>query len=288
MSETAAPIAPAKNSPGDWSGVAGERWASNVDYYETMLHEVGLALLDHASLARGEKVVEIGCGGGALTRLIGAAVGPTGSALGLDISPALVALASTRAAAEPGDNVTFQSGDAQLAKPAAAPFDRLLSRFGVMFFADPKAAMINLHDMLKPLGRLDFAVWGPVQGNPWASAMMQIGQRHLNLPAPQAGGPGPFAFADVDYLRSLLDHAGFDSITFTTWAGNVQPGGPGVTAEAAADFALITGPIADLVQEGSEAVQATIRAELATFFRPYITQKGLSLPASVHFVTAIA
>jgi SAM-dependent methyltransferase len=288
MSDVATPAAQAELSPSDWTGAAGERWASHVDYFETMLNEVGLALLAHAAFAPGEHVVEIGCGGGALTRAVAAAVAPGGEVLGLDISPALVALASERALAEHVDNVAFVAGDAQAMRPARAPFDRLISRFGVMFFADPAAAMANLHAMLKPGGRLDFAVWGAIEGNPWISAAMQAARPYLDLPEPAPDAPGPFAFADADYLRSLLQRGGFGAIRFTPWAGTVRLGGPGVTAEEAAETAIVTGPLADLLKETAEHVRAAIKSDLADLFRPYVTSEGMVAPASVHLVTAIA
>ena len=171
----------AKLEPADWQGSAGDRWASNVDHFETMLTEIGAALLAHAGFSSGETVVEIGCGGGRLTREIAGRVAPGGAVTGVDISPTLVALATDRAVADGIGNIAFVAVDAQAGMPERAPFDRLVSRFGVMFFADPAAAMANLRAMLKPGGRLDFAVWAPIDGNPWAATMMQAAREPLGL-----------------------------------------------------------------------------------------------------------
>src|SRR3546814_20319905 len=76
-----------------WAGEAGARWLGQLDRFESMIEPIGEALLARAAYAAGERVVDIGCGGGWTTRRIAAAVGNTGLALGLDLSPDLVAAA---------------------------------------------------------------------------------------------------------------------------------------------------------------------------------------------------
>lgn len=274
--------------PADWSGSAGERWAEHIDHYEPMLAAIGTALIAHAGFAPGERVVEIGCGGGALTRQIAGAVAPGGSVLGLDISPALVALAEARAKAAGVANVAFQAGDAQTNMPEAAPFDRLVSRFGVMFFADPAAAMRNLHAMLVPGGTLTFAVWGPPADNPAISTIVGIARPLLNLAPPDPLGPSPFAFADPDYLRGLLEPAGFSDLDFTLWRGDTLTGRPGDSAETVAGLMMSTGSLADPIRDAGEDVRNAIHTQLAAAIADRITPGGAVFPAAVHFVTATA
>ncbi len=279
--------APAASAPAysDWQGATGEGWAANAGHYETMLADVGAALLDHAGFAPGERVVEIGCGSGRFARRIAAAVAPGGTVLGLDISPALAQLARQEAGT---GNLEILVADAQTAVPPEAPFDRLVSRFGVMFFADPAAAMANLHAMLAPGGRLDFAVWAGIEGNPWAGAVMAVARTHLGLPPRDPRAPGPFAFSDEAYLRTLLAGAGFQTVRFTPWQGKVRFGGPGVSAAEAAGLAVAGGTLAGPIQAASEETRAALLADLATRMQPYLTDAGVLVPASVHFVTAAA
>lgn len=277
-----------KLEPADWKGSAGERWATNVDHFETMLTEIGAALLAHAGFAPGETVVEIGCGGGRLTRQIAELVTPDGVVVGVDISPTLVALAAERAAADGIDNIAFVAVDAQTGMPEQAPFDRLVSRFGVMFFADPAAAMANLRGMLKPGGRLDFAVWAPIAGNPWAATMMQAAREPLGLSPPDPRAPGPFAFSDEGYLRGLLQGAGFRAVDIVPWTGHVLIGGPGATAEEVAELSMQTGSIAEPLKGAGAEVRETVHRSLTDLLRPYLTSDGAILPAAVHLVQAEA
>jgi SAM-dependent methyltransferase len=272
----------------DWQGATGEGWAANAGHYETMLADVGTALLDHASFAPGERVVEIGCGSGRFARRIAAAVAPGGTVLGLDISSALARLARQEAAEAGTGNLEILVADAQTAVPPGAPFDRLVSRFGVMFFADPAAAMANLHAMLAPGGRLDFAVWAGIEGNPWAGAVMAVARTHLGLPPRDPRAPGPFAFSDEAHLRTLLAGAGFQAVRFTLWQGNVRFGGPGVSTAEAAGLAVAGGTLAGPIQTASEETRAALLADLAARMQPYLTDAGVLVPASVHLVTAVA
>ena len=288
MSDVVTSPVQAELSPSDWAGVTGDRWATNVDHFEAMLGKVGHALLDHAAFAPGENVVEIGCGGGGLTQLLAAAVGPDGTALGFDISPALVAVARKRAEAAHFTNISFFAGDAQTMQPPGAPFDRLLSRFGVMFFADPLAAMGNLHKMLKPGGRLDFAVWDSPQRNPSLSLVVEAARPYLVLPVPEPRAPGPFAFADTDYLQSLLERGGFRAISFRLWTGTVQLAAPGVAAEEAAEMAIQTGPMSEPLAAVSADIRSAVKSQIVKSLKGFATADGTSLPASVHLVTAIA
>ncbi len=287
---TSTTAAPATGAPAysDWQGATGEGWAANAGHYEAMLADVGAALLAHAGFTPGERVVEIGCGGGRFARRIAAAVAPGGTVLGLDISPALARFARQEAAEAGTGNLQILVADAQTAVPPGAPFDRLVSRFGVMFFADPAAAMANLHAMLALGGRLDFAVWAGIEGNPWAGAVMEVARTHLGLPPRDPRAPGPFAFSDEVYFRTLLAGAGFQAVRFTPWQGKVRFGGLGVSAAEAAGLAVAGGTLAGPMQAAGEEVKAALLADLAARMQPYLTDVGVLIPASVHLVTAAA
>ena len=280
--------APKLMQPIDWAGAGGTRWKDNVDHFERMLDGPGQALLDWCGFVSGERVVEIGCGGGALTREIATRVAPEGAALGLDISEELVVLATGRAAAEGIANVSFLAGDAQVALPPQAPFGRLASRFGVMFFSDPAAAMANLRAMLVPGGRLDFAVWAAAEENPQFVVMGQTAREHLGLAPPDPRAPGPLAFSDAAYLESLLAGAGFTDIVFGKWTGSLHAGWPGMDAAEAAELLARTGSTSELLAEAGPAIQQAFLDSLAPRLAPFLTAEGIALPGSVHLVRAMA
>src|SRR4029077_4304892 len=93
--------------------------------------------------------------------------------------------------------------------------DVCFSRFGVMFFAAPDAAFANLHQALRPDGRLGFVCWQQLPDNPWMFVAFIAAAPHLTLPAaPAPDAAGPFACAGQERVRGILERAGFGDVAF--------------------------------------------------------------------------
>jgi len=272
----------------DWAGDAGTRWLAQLDRFEAMIEPIGNALLAQASYTAGETVVDIGCGGGWTTRRIAAAVGTAGSVLGLDLSPDLVAAANGRARRAGLANIHVVKGDAATAMPLEAPFDRLFSRFGTMFFSEPYRAFANLHQMVRQGGRLDIAVWAPIADNPWQAKIMAALRRHIDMPTPEPRAPGPFALGDRDYVTDLLQSAGFSAIMFDAWTGNQYVGGPRSDPESATRFVLDGMQVGDLIRARGEAARAAIQRSVAELFERHRDDYGVRLAAKAWLVSARA
>lgn len=171
-------------------------------------------LLDALALRRGEKVLDIGSGGGLAAMDAAQAVGASGSVTGFDLSAPLVGLAQQRAAEAKCSNATFIAGDAQTDTIPGAPFDVVMSQCGVMFFDDPVGAFTNIRRHLKPGGRIAIACWQPPAKNTWFPGPV-LAPFAPPPPATQHGGPppGPFAFADHAYAENILTSAGFRDVS---------------------------------------------------------------------------
>src|SRR5688500_18805533 len=178
-----------------WDGAGGEHWAADAERYDEINRRFGDRLVDALALSPGERVLDVGCGNGALALAIAPRVAPEGSVLGLDPAGPMRATARQRAAGAGLTNVAFEQGDAQVAPLAGAAGAAAASRCGVMFFDDPVAAFANIGRALRPGGRLVFACWQEVLRNEWI--VVPSGAALAFVPMPdlgEPGGPGPFAF----------------------------------------------------------------------------------------------
>lgn len=267
-----------------WNGPGGARWSKAQDRID---HHLGLmteALMAFAAPHPGERVLDIGCGGGTTALMIRERVGPEGTVTGIDISAPNLAVARARAHAGMAD-VTFVEGDA--ASYEFQPvFDLAFSRFGVMFFDDAPAALANIRTALTREGRLAFVCWRTFRENEWAFAPYEAA---LDLLPPQeptdSHAPGPFAFADGARLRAILDEAGFHDITIKPLDTTVNLG---ASVEEAVSEALTIGPLARAAAELDEVTREKIRARIAPVFGKYETSYGITPPAAVWLVSARA
>jgi SAM-dependent methyltransferase len=268
-----------------WNTVAGPRWVSFGGVMERRVAEVNGLLLARAAPQPGERVLEIGCGTGATTVLLAEAVGAHGRVLGVDIAEPMLAAARQRVAQSGLANVTLMLADAQTYRFDPARFDLIVSRFGVMFFSDPRAAFANLCGAARPGGRLCFACWAPLAENPQWLLAYEIVQRRLGPPAPKdPRAPGPLAFSDPDYVREFLAAAGFADIDIR----RAHPDMIGESPETEAAHALVMGPSGRLIDEKQPdaATREALRRELTQAFAAHVKDGALRLPSAIFLVCA--
>jgi ubiquinone/menaquinone biosynthesis C-methylase UbiE len=268
-----------------WNTVAGPRWVGLGGYVERRVRAVNDLLLARSAVEAGENVLEIGCGTGAATVPFAEAVGERGRVVGVDISEPMLAGARQHIAASGLHNVTLLTADAQVHHFDPDRFDLIASRFGVMFFADPVAAFSNLLPAARAGGRLCFACWGPLDENKHWLIPYEVALRHLGPPEPQPPHmPGPMAFSDQAYVRSILETAGFADVGINRETPDII----GSTPAEEADFACIMSPAGRLIDEKKpeDAVRATIKREMTKAFAAYVLGKEMRLPSTVFLVTA--
>ena len=276
-------------------------WVQQQERLDAQLSHIGMAAMDAVEgLPTVANVLDVGCGCGQTTLQWSERVG--GSVLGLDISETLIDVARRRGAAHAVERaeaapVAFEVADAQTADiaalGAAAPgrngasdgFDLVFSRFGVMFFADSTAAFANLRSATRPDGQLAFACWQTPRQNPWLITVNKAVLEIVELP--DDGGPSvdPFAFADTDFVRGMLEDAGWSSVAFEPFETEMLYGGGSPLAETAR-FAMglgiarraLVGHPPDVHAQALDAVMAALA--------PFETPRGVVFPAAAWIVTA--
>ena len=267
----------------DWRAARGDKWCAQLTGMESMLAPVDEPLLRALALDAPARIAEVGSGGGGTTlKILGRA--PAGSVVhGFDISPSLVARARERV---PPDerSVVFDVADMAIARPDH-PYDRLASRFGVMFFDEPDAAFTNLARWLAPGGRFAFAVWGPPSENLWFSSVREAIAQVIDLPKADPNAPGPFRYADADTLLALLARAGLTELDVVAWRGALPIGG-GLAPVDAVEFALSAfSSFGELLSAAGDEALNDGRRSLAAHFAHHTEGGSVRLDAFVRIFT---
>jgi SAM-dependent methyltransferase len=192
-----------------WNSDAGNAWVENQAMLDHMFQPFEALLAD--AVRPGDQVLDVGCGTGATTLATARRVGPAGHSRGIDISAPMLATARIRAA-QAGLPASFVCADAQDHPFEAAAFDAVVSRFGVMFFADPAAAFANLRRAARPDGRLHLYVWRGADENTFMTAAERAAAPLVALPPRLPGQPGQFAIADAAHVQALLRAAGWHDV----------------------------------------------------------------------------
>ena len=267
-----------------WNGRAGETWVELQRLLDMELGPLGREAQAALDPQPGDQVLDIGCGTGETSLDLAAATAPGGAVLGVDISRTLLDIA-TRRAADQGLKARFEVADAQTSDFGGERFDAAFSRFGVMFFADPAAAFANIRKALKPGGRIAFVCWRPPAENPLMTAPFKAAE-HLIPPMPPSDplAPGPFAFADPERVRRILDGAGFGQVAIRPFDAKVG----GWTPEEALIVAQRVGPLGTILRENPELRPKVLDAVADELQRHTGADGKVRMGAAVWIVTAAA
>jgi SAM-dependent methyltransferase len=269
-----------------WNGPGGQRWSDRQAAQDVLLAPVARILVDRIRARSGERILDVGCGCGGLSIALAGQAAPGGSVLGVDISAPMLARAQAQAPADLP--LHFVLADATVHPFEPASFDALVSRFGVMFFAEPAVSFANLHRALKASGRLVFACWREPKQNPWMMAPLQAVYRHVpKLPEMAPDDPGPFAFASEARVRRILGEAGFCDVAMEPRALSLDIAiGRGL--DAAVQSALEIGPASRALQDHPPEVRMAAAESVREMLKPHLRGDSVTLPGSIWLVTARA
>jgi SAM-dependent methyltransferase len=267
-----------------WNANAGQKWTDHQEHQDQVLRPVSDRLIAAAKPKPGERVIDVGCGCGATAIQFAERVGPAGAVLGLDVSAPMLARARERA---PQDlPITLALADATVHDVTPHAADLLVSRFGVMFFADPAKSFANLRTGLKPGGRLVFACWREPKHNPWLIVPLREAGKHVPpLPETNPEDPGPFSFASEARVRRILGDAGFADIDLEPQDLELDIA-VGRGLDTAVRAAMTIGPTSRILDGHSEPVRAAAAADIRKAFAAHARSESVPLGAAIWIVKA--
>jgi ubiquinone/menaquinone biosynthesis C-methylase UbiE len=172
-------------------------------------------LLDGLHPQPGEAVLDVACGPGSVAQLAAIAVGRGGRVSGVDLSPAMLAIAQAKPIIPDAAPIHYQEAPADRLPVADADFDLVVCQQGLQFFSHPTTALGEMRRALRTGGRVGIAVWAKIeQAPPFAALECTIREVAGDELAERYRG-GPWGMPDADQLRQLLETSGFDDVRVT-------------------------------------------------------------------------
>lgn len=240
---------------------------------------VQAALLDSATLQPGERVLDLACGTGLVTLAAARAVGPSGHALGTDLSGEMVALAEQQARRQGVSNARFTRMDAEQLALADGSVDVVLCSLGLMYVPEPQRVLGEARRVLRPGGRLVVSVWGERARCAWAGLFGIVDDEVSSEVCPlffRLGLPGA--------LTRLCAGAGLECVEERRLSSTLDYDDGG----QACDAALTGGPVALAWSRFSEATRERVRGRYLASIAPWRVGSGYAVPAEFVVLAARA
>lgn len=244
--------------------------------WETQLAPAQQALLAQARLVPGERVLDVACGTGLVTFAAASAVGPSGTALGTDLSEAMIDLARERAHERGLTHVTFERMDAEALSLPAESFDAVLCALGLMYPPHPAAAIDEMIRVAAPGGRVVAAVWGTRNRCGWSSMFPIVDARVQTEVCPMF-----FALGTGDALATMCREAGLADVavkrleTRLVWS----------SGEDACGAAFVGGPVALAYSRFDEPTRRAVHAEYLSSIALWRQGNGYNVPGEFVIVS---
>lgn len=272
-----------------WSGSGGEYWVVNQQQMDTMLEPLGEQALNRIDLSEVMHLFDIGCGTGTTTLDIARRLPDGARVTGADLSVPMTDYARSRLGPAGIANANFLTCDLQADKLETGIFDAAFSRFGVMFFDQPVVGFGNIRTAMNSGAPLAFVCWQTPRENLWHSLAVATAKKFIDMPAaPDPRAPGPFAFADPNYITSILTESGFGDIVIDPHAQTVEMFSGLDVRTAAENFARINPIIAAFVTEVGEDKAEPLIDGLTAALADYHKDDALRFPSATWLVSARA
>ena len=267
-----------------WNEGIGKKWVEEDDSMNERLSILTKELFLRSNINRNDKILDIGCGGGQTAFEASEMVGENGYVIGADISKILLDLAKSKYANT--KNLEFKYCDVQNYEFRKNSFNKVISRFGVMFFENPIEAFKNIYNSIQEGGSLNFVCWTNVMENEFFTDPTNIIIKHINKEFPEiTRAPGPLAFSDEDYVKEILETSKFKNVKVEKAYSSISTND---SAKKEGDLLLKIGLGGRLLAEAnlSEKRLSAIRDELVEVSQKRQKNGKITYKACLNYVSA--
>jgi ubiquinone/menaquinone biosynthesis C-methylase UbiE len=269
-----------------------KKWRESAPYWEThrhtirqMLAPLTAGIIAEAAIGEGHSVLDVAGGTGEPALTIADVVGARGSVTCTDAVLQMVAAARGESLRCRLTNLGFCQCAADSLPFPAAVFDVTVSRLGVMLFADPFGALVEMLRVTKPGGRVTAAVWQAAALNPFFSVVSSVVSRYVDSAPEDPLAPGAFRFAREGELAELMTRAGAVEVRQSDWRFRIEAT---ITPE---EFWTVRSQMSETLRDKLATLSAEQVAQVASeaqgAARGYYENGKISFPAQAWIVTGV-
>ena len=241
---------------------------------------MGTKLVAIATVRHSERVLDVACGTGVVTRQAAAVAGTTRPVVGLDVNAGMLDMAR-RVPIPAGTTINWQEGDAAAIPFLDASFDVVLCQQGLQYFPNRQAAVDEMRRVLAPGGRVVLSVWRSLPYLPFFVALTKGLERYVGADAAATLGTA-FTLGEAEAIRSLLVDAGFRQVHISLAMPLIRYGS---IVEFLPGYLAAT-PMAGQVAALDDETRAAMFADITIALQPYTDDDGLAAPMECHVATA--
>ena len=239
-------------------------------------------LIQIANPQPGERVLDVACGTGIVARQIAARVGSQGIIIGLDLDPDKINVARAMANQE-GLAIEWKTGPAEQLPFPDGSFDLLICQFGLMFFSDRHAALMEMYRVLGTDGRVVLSVWQELDRHPFYQTLDEVSRQRLGKSSVGA----VFSLGDADEVRKLLTYAGFQDIEIESMSITARYPNPQEFLAWEIDVDPAETPaLQNLDAAAQKAILVSLHAEMQAPLQELIQGNEVVMPSHAHIAYA--
>jgi ubiquinone/menaquinone biosynthesis C-methylase UbiE len=258
-------------------------WTKHSETIHQMFAPLTRALIERAGIHKGQTVLDIAGGAGEPSLTIAETVGSEGSVTCTDGVAEMVEAARAGAQRRGLTNVQFRQCAADSLPFADNSFDVVVSRLGMMFVPDPVVALRGMLRVLKPGGRLAFAVWGKSDVNPFCYLVTRVMDQHVKSPAADPDAPNAFRFAEPGKLTGVMTEAGAIDVEETVVTFDLEA--PISARQFWAMRSQTSDTLREKLKELSADEQAQIAVEVEQAAKEFFPANQMKFPAQLLIAT---
>ena len=236
------------------------------------------SLVEAAEILRDERILDLACGTGVVTRAVAAKLGPAGHVTGLDLNEGMLEVGKALGNPGPGDLAWVESSALEMDLPDGS-FDVVLCQQGLQFFPDQQKALQETHRVVRDSGRVYFSVWagkGPYNDVLGAELTKHINENTSRRYLAALDVP------DANALQSMFSDAGFRQVEVTPIEMDVLL--PEIEKFILAH--LRGTPVADAVEALSEGEQFAFVRDVTEDLSAYADGFDVVVPDFINLVSA--